>query len=139
METVKTIILALIGGGTGAALVNAFFNGWKFKAERKAKKEDMAEEKENKIDRLTALVESLAKSQEETAELVDALREAQKCVLLDRVIWLGQGYIRAGEIDFDDRRRLREMHTAYHDGLGGNGDAAAIMKAVDALPLKNHE
>ena len=138
METLKTIILALIGGGTGAALVNAFFNGWKFKAERKAKKEDMAEEKDDKLGKLTELVTGLAEQQKTINAQVDALREAQKCVLLDRVIWLGQGYIRAGEIDFDDRRRLREMHSAYHDGLGGNGDADAIMRAVDALPLKKH-
>lgn len=138
METLKTILLALIGGGTGAALVNAFFNGWKFKAERKAKKEDRMEQKEDKLGKLTELVEELTRQQKESAEQIEALREAQKCVLLDRVIWLGQGYIRAGEIDFDDRRRLREMHSAYHHGLGGNGDADAIMKAVDALPLKNH-
>lgn len=137
-ETIKTIVLALIGGGTGAALVNAIFNGWKFKAERKAKKEDMKEKKEDRLGKLTELVENLAKQQEESARQIDALQEAQKCVLLDRVIWLGQGYIRAGEIDFDDRRRLREMHSAYHNGLGGNGDADAIMKAVDALPLKSH-
>lgn len=138
METLKTILLALIGGGTGAALVNAFFNGWKFKAERKAKKEDMAEEKEDKLGKLTDLVEQLAEQQKETTAQLDALREAQKCVLLDRVIHLGQKYIAAGEIDFDDRRRLREMHSAYHEGLHGNGDADAIMKAVDALPLKHN-
>ena len=27
------------------------------------------------------------------------------------------------------------MHTSYHDRLGGNGDADAIMNAVDNLPL----
>jgi hypothetical protein len=27
------------------------------------------------------------------------------------------------------------MHTSYHEGLKGNGDADAIMKAVDELPL----
>lgn len=138
MEALKTIVLALIGGGTGAALVNAIFNGWKFKAERKAQKEDMKEEKEDQLTKLTELVETLAEQQKETAAQIDALREAQKCVLLDRVIYLGQSYISAGEIDFDDRRRLREMHDAYHNGLGGNGDAAAIMKSVDALPLKKH-
>ena len=138
METLKTILLALIGGGTGAALVNAFFNGWKWKAERKAKKEDMQEEKEDQLGKLTELVQQLAKQQEESALQLDALREAQKCVLLDRIIYLGQSYIDAGEIDFDDRKRLREMHNSYHNGLGGNGDANAIMRDVDALPLKSH-
>lgn len=138
MEALKTVLLALIGGGTGAALVNAFFNGWKWKAERKAKKEDMQGEKEDKLGKLTELVQQLAEQQEESARQLDALREAQKCVLLDRIIYLGQSYIDAGEIDFDDRKRLREMHSSYHNGLGGNGDANAIMRDVDALPLKSH-
>ena len=138
METLKTFLIAFFGGSAGVAIINALAERWKFRAERKAKKEDRMEEKDDRLDKLTKLVESLTRAQEEMAAQLEALREAQKCVLLDRVIWLGQGYIRAGEIDFDDRRRLREMHNAYHQGLGGNGDADAIMKAVDALPLKKH-
>ena len=99
-------------------------------------KEDRKEQKNDEIEKLTKLVEGLAKQQMETSVQLDALRDAQKCVLLDRIIHLGQNYIRAGEIDFDDRRRLREMHHSYHHGLGGNGDADAIMLAIDALPLK---
>ena len=138
MEALKTIVLALIGGGTGAALVNAIFNGWKFKAERKAKKEDMAAEKKDKVDELTELVEALREQQRSMSGQLDALRDAQKCVLLDRIIYLGQSYIAAGEVDFDDRKRLRDMHNSYHNGLKGNGDADQIMKSVDSLPLKNH-
>ena len=134
-EILKNVLTFLLGAG-GLALLNIAQERWKFRAERKAKKEDRQEEKVDKLDKLTALVEKLAAQQEKTDQQVDALREAQKCVLLDRIIYLGQSYIRAGEIDFDDRRRLREMHSAYHNGLGGNGDADAIMKAIDALPLK---
>lgn len=28
------------------------------------------------------------------------------------------------------------MHSCYHSGLGGNGDADIIVEGVDALPLK---
>ena len=65
-----------------------------------------------------------------------AQSEALKYILLDRIMYLGQCYIVAGEVSFDDRKRLRDMHTSYHEKLGGNGDADAVMKAVDALPLK---
>lgn len=101
-------------------------------------KEDRNEAKNDEVEKLTKLVKDMAELQKEQTTQLDALQDALKCVLLDRVIRLGQNYIGAGEIDFDDRRRLREMHHAYHEGLGGNGDADAIMKAVDALPLKNH-
>ena len=34
MEAVKTLLLALIGGGAGAALINAIHDLWKWKAAR---------------------------------------------------------------------------------------------------------
>lgn len=138
MEIIKTVLLALIGGGAGAALINAIHDRWKWKAERKAKQEDRAAEKKDKVDELTDLVETLGKQQAEMSKQLDALRDAQKCVLLDRIIYLGQSYIAAGQVDFDDRKRLRDMHNSYHNGLKGNGDADQVMKAVDALPLSNH-
>lgn len=137
-DLIKTVLLALVGGGAGAALINAIHDRWKWKAERKAKQEDKAAEKKDKVDELTQLVESLAKQQEGMSKQLDALRDAQKCVLLDRIIYLGQKYIAAGEVDFDDRKRLRDMHHSYHNGLLGNGDADQIMRAVDLLPLIKH-
>ena len=65
-----------------------------------------------------------------------AQSEALKLILLDRILWLGQSYINKGEISFDDRRRFHAMHSCYHSGLGGNGDADIIVEGVDALPLK---
>lgn len=59
----------------------------------------------------------------------------QKVSLLDRIQHLGRSYLKVGEIDFDDRRRLHQMHTAYHN-LGGNGDLDTLMEDVDELPLK---
>ncbi len=69
-------------------------------------------------------------------EKILALCNAQKIVMLDRIRHLGQQYIEAGEVDFDDRRVLNAMHESYHNGLGGNGDADVIMRDVNALPLK---
>lgn len=136
-EVLKYFVAFLFGVG-GVKLLDIIGEKSKFKRERKAVKEDKLEEKEDEVKELTKTVDQIAKVQaDQTLQLV-ALQDALKCVLLDRVIHLGQSYIRDGEIDFDDRRRLREMHNSYHQGLGGNGDAEAIMKAVDALPLKNH-
>lgn len=136
-ELLKTVLTFVCGAG-GLALIEWARERWKFKAERKAKKEDKDEEKVDKIGELTKSVNGLREEQEEHGRQLDALRDAMKCVLLDRIIHIGQGFIEAGEVDFDDRKRLRAMHTSYHEGLKGNGDADAIMKAVDALPLKNH-
>ena len=65
-----------------------------------------------------------------------ALKTGLKWVIYDRIRFLGQNYISAGRVDFDDRRILNEMHTCYHDGLGGNGDLDNLMHQVNDLPLK---
>jgi len=67
---------------------------------------------------------------------LEALKAGLKWVLYDRIRFLGQHYITAGQVDFDDRRILNEMHKSYHDGLGGNGDLDNLMAGVNRLPLK---
>lgn len=124
-----TFVLAFLGGAGGVALINGIFGVWKWKAERKAKKEDSAEEN------LSQRVDNLAKWQEGAGTQLNELRGGLKCILLDRIIYLGQSYICKGCVSFDDRKRLRDMHNSYHYDLGGNGDADAIMQAVDELPL----
>ena len=137
-EKVILMLVAFLFGGGGLALLEFAREKWKFKAERQAVKEDRKEEKNDELEKLSKQVEELSLKESETAKMLNTLREAQKCILLDRIIHLGQSYIKDGSIDFDDRRRLREMHKSYHIGLGGNGDADAIMHAIDQLPLKNN-
>ena len=140
-DTWKSIIMVVLGfifGSGGLVLLEILRERLRFKDERKAVKEDRIEQKKDEIATLSKQVEELSLKESETAKMLNTLREAQKCILLDRIIHLGQNYIKDGSIDFDDRRRLREMHKAYHTGLGGNGDADAIMSAIDKLPLKNN-
>ena len=138
-ETWKSIVMVILGfifGSGGLVLLEILRERLRFKDERKAVKEDRKEEKNDELTKLSKQVTELSLKESETAKMLSVLCAAQKCILLDRIMSLGQIYIKAGEIDFDDRRRLREMHNSYHKGLGGNGDADAIMKAVDELPLK---
>ena len=71
----------------------------------------------------------------ETKEL-KAIKDGLKWVMFDKIRHLGLKYIDDGEVDFDERRILKEMHTSYHDGLGGNGDLDSLMESVYELPLK---
>lgn len=71
-----------------------------------------------------------------TDEMIDNLTVGVRVILMDRILYLGQRYIQDGEVDFDDRRLLHEMHNVYHTKLGGNGDLDALMDGVNNLPLK---
>lgn len=145
-EFLKMLGVFLFGAG-GLAIINIIQERWKWRADRKAKKEDRVEEKEDKLDEMRkeqqAFFAKQEKFNEELSKRVEVLEdqnaaqnEGMRYVLLDRILYLGKHYINDGAVDFDDRKRLRDMHTSYHSGLGGNGDADNIMDAVDALPLK---
>lgn len=67
-------------------------------------------------------------------ERVDALVDATKVQMIDRVRWLGRGYIEAGEIRLEDKENLNEMYKAYKR-LGGNGHLDTVMDEVNHLKV----
>ena len=44
-----------------------------------------------------------------------------------------------GWTTLEERRSIGHWHDVYHDGLGGNGDADALMQQVMELPLQFDE
>lgn len=112
------ILPLLLTGAAGAAVIKLADNVIMWALNRKAKREESEDEEEDAVHKQ-----------------LKALSTGQKVILLDRIQYLGQCYIFEGAIDFDDRRRLHQMHDAYHT-LGGNGDLNTLMETVDHLPLK---
>lgn len=135
------MLICFISGGALAALITAVVkaladrSAWKQK--RKAKKEDKAEKQQEEKQKQAELRtgERLKAIEKKT----DIQSEALKFIMYDRIRYLGQEYIAAKEIDFDDRRILNEMHHSYHNGLCGNGDLDTLMEEVNHLPLKIRE
>ena len=125
----------LLTGATAAALVKLLDNVIQWKLGRKAKKEDDTSERERA--EANQKQADFEKWRKDTDTKIAAIVEGQKCILLDRLQHLGRAYIKDGEIDYDDRRRLHQMHDAYH-GLGGNGDLDELMSDVNDLPLQDN-
>ena len=101
------VILAIVGGSAGAAIVTGTVTLIQFLINRKDKhngKDDV----QNK-----------------------ALRYLMLYIIQERA----KQHIKYGCISLDDRRSLHHWHNLYHNGLGGNGDADALMQQVDHLPL----
>lgn len=146
-EIFTAVLLAIAGGAAGAAVINGMNERWKFRAARKAAKEDRAEEKADKTDEIGKELkefkdsekkknEELEKQLSDLATQLAAVAKAERVILLDRILYLGQSYIDKGEISYDDRKRFHDMHSCYHTDLNGNGDADLIVEGVDELPLK---
>ena len=102
----ETIIVALIAGLTGSGISGI----------------------------IIALLQRKWSKQDKHDERVDALVDASKVQMIDRVRWLGREYIKAGEIHLEDKENLREMYAAYKR-LGGNGHLDTIMSEVDHLKV----
>ena len=65
----------------------------------------------------------------------DAKSKALRYIMLYIIQERAKQHIKDGRITLEERRSLHHWHDLYHDGLGGNGDAAALMAQVDRLPL----
>lgn len=125
--------VTLISGGAFGALISALSSYVIYRLRRRdgreLRLERAAENEKNKAENRLLAIEIK----------VDALTEGMKYVLYDRIRFLAQEYISNGEVDFDDRRILGNMHRSYHNGLAGNGDLDILMREVNSLPLKRKE
>lgn len=105
------VMLAIIGGSCGAAIVTGLVALIQFFINRKDKRTGKANIQDK------------------------ALRYLMLYIIQERA----KQHIKEKCISLEDRRSLHHWHDLYHNGLGGNGDADSLMDAVDKLPLDtNH-
>ena len=101
------LLIEFLSGAAGAALVAGIFALVQRRLNRKDKLEDQK----------------------------DAHGKALRYIMLYIIQERAKQHIRDGSITLEERRALHHWHSLYHDGLGGNGDADALMEQVDRLPL----
>ena len=112
-------LIVLLSGAAGAALIKLIDGIIQHCLNRKAKKEDDAEDKKDAIE-----------------SKIDSMTNCMRIMMLEHIQTLCKEYIVKGEIDIYTRRRIHIMHDAYHDeAIGGNGDLDDLIQKVDNLPL----
>lgn len=129
----KDAVLVFLSGGVAVALIEVAKELILWGKNRKAKKEDDEMERQDARERQDAL--QIKKRLETIEKKTDAQSEALKYIMYDRILYLGREYIKRGNITFDERRILNNMHNSYHNGLGGNGDLNSLMNEVNELHL----
>ena len=126
------IVLAILGGGVGTALVGGIFTIIQWKLNRNAVHEDRVQE--------TSVASCSERGEQirELKRLVNVLVEADRTILYDRIKHLGKSYIARGYITVEELEDLDLMHGVYHnkDKLGGNGFLDALMTTVRALDVR---
>lgn len=126
------IVLAILGGGAGTALVGGLFALLQWRLNRKAVREDRVEE--------VAAASCAARGQEirDLKRLVNVLMEADRTLLYDRIKHLGKDYLSRGYVTIEELEDLELMHGVYHDQdkLNGNGFLDELMKTVHALEVR---
>lgn len=101
------VIISIVGGSCGAAIVSGGF----------------------------AFAQYLISRRDSRTGKADAQKKALRYLMLYIIQERAKQHIQAQCISLDDRRSLHHWHELYHNGLGGNGDADALMRQVDGLPL----
>ena len=102
------VIACIIGGSCGAAIVSGSF----------------------------AFAQYLITRRDKRAGKTDAKSKALRYLMLYIIQERAKQHICDRCISLEERRSLHHWHDLYHNGLGGNGDADALMAQVDKLPLE---
>lgn len=69
----------------------------------------------------------------------DVRGKALRYIMLYIIQERAKQHIKDESITLEERRSLHHWHDLYHNGLGGNGDADALMAQVDRLPLDTED
>ena len=126
------VILAIVGGSCGAAIVAGIFGIITWRLNRKATKEDRTEAK------VDANCAARGKEIKDLQTLVSVLILADRTILYDRIKHLGKSYIARGYVTLEELEDLKRMHDVYHDPdkLNGNGFLDDLMSTVRSLPKR---
>lgn len=82
-----------------------------------------------------ALIQRRQANREKREDKKDAQGKALRYLMLYVIQERAKQHIKDGIITLEERRSLHRWHDLYHNELGGNGDADALMAHVDRLPL----
>lgn len=119
------IVLVLLSGGVGAAVVKLFDNLiqgiLKLRAERRGERQVSNQELSNQLGQVHDAVEDM--------------RTGLRNVLQVQIEELCVDAIQAGKISLPERERIVALHDCYHNKLHGNGNLDALMEAVMDLSI----
>lgn len=123
------ILLAIVGGSCGAAIVAGLFGLITWRLNRKAQKEDRA------ADRKTVDCNARGEEIRELNRKMDVLFLADRTILYDRIKHLAKSYIARSWVAVEELEDLNRMHEVYHDAdkLNGNGFLKELMTEVNHL------
>lgn len=83
---------------------------------------------------VAAIVLALLQRKWAKDDRVDALVNAQKVIMIDRVRYISRQHIAQGQISLEDKETIKEMFDAYK-ALGGNGHLNTVMSEVEKLKV----
>ena len=124
------LLLTIVGGAVGAAVVTGIFGLLKWGLERKAAKEDRKDEKEEKA------VEKKDAEFEEIHQSLTNLTVAVRTQMYGQIKRDGKAYLERGYISAEELEDLISAHQVYHNVLKGNGFLDSLMEKVKQLPVR---
>lgn len=116
------IVVAVLGGSVGAAIVTGLINLIQWRLNRGATKQDRA-----------------VAQQTAEAQKLDSIANALRLLLYNEIKHQSKQYIRDKSITTEDLEDILEMHRLYHDDLGGNGFLDSVIRQVQNLPIMECE
>ena len=126
------LLLAILGGAAGAALISGSFGVIMWSLNRKAVKDDRAES------RAAVICATRGEQIDKLNQRMNGLVEADRIILYDRIKHLAKAYIARGYVTVEELEDLKMMHKVYHDPdkLDGNRFLDDSMNTICDLPKR---
>ena len=118
MEYMTIILTSSVVGG----IISSLFTFVTFLINRK---DTLKKEKEDKDD----------KSFENVENRLEAVSNICLGLAYDRIIHVGESYLKRGNITVDEREDFRKYLWQPYHNAGGNGSGDAMMASIDKLPI----
>ncbi len=122
-QIISSLLTTVISGASGG-LVTLLIFLIKRRDEKKKERENCVTK-----DEFTSYMEKLTKKMDLTNEMCMGLAH-------DRIMFLGEKYIEAGEISIQTLEDFNKYLYEPYQAMGGNGSGESIWKQVNNLPIK---
>ena len=122
-------LTAFLCSSAGAALVAGIFALIQWWMKRRAEKKDREQDKADEAEKQGKQEDEAKAAEWETVK--KALCYLMLYIIQERC----KEIIAAEEVTPEELRSLHHWHDVYHNGLGGNGDADALMKRAEAVKI----
>ena len=136
------ILICILSSAAAAAAITSAKEIIIWVLNRKAKVKDEDKEENDTVQQLKTVLDEhqeclsgILETMKAIQENMSLMKESDKTILKDKIIYLIKKYLEYGEITFEEKLSIQHMWHKYHFDLEGNGDLDEWMELLETIKV----